>query len=327
MKIAYTICSANYLPFAKSLADSLVCHNPSYQFVIALADTHRDYDPAFFSPHQIIPVEEMAISSLEEMNGKYTIFELSCALKPFVAEYLLQNNKGCDNLFYFDSDILVYAPLSLAETILERHSILLTPHITTPPVNTSSIETELNVLRTGLYNAGFFGLKRSQSTLKFLNWWQNRLKDYCFNDAAHGLFVDQLWLDLVPLYFPETFILNDPGYNMAYWNFNERRLIHSEGIYSVNEDHPLTFFHYSGFDIDNPDNISKHQKTHSFEELPQYKALFENYVNAVRKNNVRDFLSLPATMGSRTFNEDVALAPEKKSFTQKLKKLFNGSGI
>ncbi|RZK27234.1 MAG: glycosyl transferase [Flavobacterium sp.] len=327
MTIAYTVCSANYLPFAKSLADSLVQHNPDYRFVIGLADTYRDYDSAFFAPHQIIPVHEMHISSLDEMNAKYTMFELSCALKPFVAEYLFQTNNTCDAVFYFDSDILLYGRLSLAETMLQNHSILLTPHISTPQVSNGSIETELDVLRTGLYNAGFFGLRRAETTMRFLNWWKERLKDYCFNDAAHGLFVDQLWLDIVPLYFRDTFILYDPGYNLAYWNFNERQIEKKEGRYIVNETSPLAFFHYSGYDIDKPDVISKHQKAHSFDDRPQYKLLFENYASAIQKNNSPGFLSLPTTMGSPTYSENVVSIPEKKSFKQKIKKLFNGSGL
>lgn len=326
MKIAYTICSANYLPFAKSLADSLVQHNPGYQFVIGLLDTYRSYDPAFFAPHQIIPVQEMNISVLEELNARYSIFELSCALKPFVAEYLFQTKNTCDTLFYFDSDILVYGPLSAAEAILQNHSIVLTPHISIPPTNKSFVSTELDVLRTGLYNAGFFGLSRTETT-HFLNWWEERLADYCFNDAAHGLFVDQLWLDLVPLYFKDTFILYNPGYNVAYWNFNERQIEYKDDKYKINETYSLTFFHYSGYDIYRPDMISKHQKAYSFEELPHLKPLFQNYIDAVMKNNSADLLSLPSTMGLPTAVENVVSVPGKKSFKQKFKEIFNGSGI
>jgi hypothetical protein len=325
MKIAYTICSANYLPFAKSLADSLVRHNPGYQFVIALADTYRDFDPASFAPHQVISVEEIRVDSLAEMNAKYSIFELSCALKPFLAEFLFSANSSCDTLFYFDSDILVYGALYLAESALQHHSILLTPHIAEPLPYKSSINIELDVLRTGLYNAGFFGLKRTGLSFSFLNWWKERLLYHCFNDAAHGLFVDQLWLDLVPLYFKDTTVLYDPGYNLAYWNFNERRLAEKEGTYVVNDHHPLVFFHYSGYDIYQPEAISKHQKMHSFEQLPQYKPLFENYVKQVLENNSPNFTSLPVTMGKPVQTEPVVPPVEKRSIKQKLKQLFTRS--
>jgi len=37
-KLAFTICSANYLAQAIALGDSLLQHNPSYTFVIGLVD-------------------------------------------------------------------------------------------------------------------------------------------------------------------------------------------------------------------------------------------------------------------------------------------------
>ena len=323
MKIAYTVCSANYLPFAKSLADSFIQHNPGYQFVIALADTFRDYDTGFFSPHLVIPVEEMQISGLEEMNAKYSIFELTCALKPFVAEYLFNKYPQSSIVFYFDSDILVFNPLTVAETVLEHHSIALTPHISKPQLITISVNTELDVLRTGLYNAGFFGLKRSGSTTIFLNWWKERLREYCFNDAAHGLFVDQLWLDLVPVYFRDTCIIYDAGYNLAYWNLSERSLSGKEGDYQVDDTCPLVFFHYSGYAIENPGMISKYQKTISFDSHPQLKPLFDNFFSAVKKNDVHYFLSLPTTMGKPAFVQPVDTVVDKKTLKQKLKKFFN----
>ena len=68
MKIAFTVCSANYLAYAKSLADSVIQHNLGYSFVIALADTFTGWDTAFFAPHSIVPVTEMSIDALDEMN-------------------------------------------------------------------------------------------------------------------------------------------------------------------------------------------------------------------------------------------------------------------
>ncbi len=299
MKIAFTICSANYLPFAKSLGDSLIQHNPGYKFVIALADTYTGFDALFFAPHQVVPVSQIDIRCFEEMNSRYNIFELSCALKPFVSNYLFRTNETCEMLFYFDSDILLYDSLHEAEAILNTHSIVLTPHFSTPLPYETSIGTELNLLRTGLYNAGFFGLHKSGEAFAFLQWWQERLQYHCFDDAVHGLFVDQLWLDLVPLYFRNSFVLFNPGYNLAYWNFPERKLTLQNETFFVNENHRLVFFHYSGYNVNQPEQISRHKKEYTFTVLPEYKVLYENYVTAVKKNNWADYFGLPVTLGKK----------------------------
>ena len=324
MKIAYTICSANYLPYAKSMADSLIQHNPEYQVIIGLADTYNNYNPAFFQPHKIVPVTGMQISVLDDMNARYEIFELCCALKPFVAEFIFKTYESCDTLLYFDSDILLYSNLSLAEFELQRHSILLTPHVSIPLPAKISVEAELDVLRTGLYNAGFFGLRRTETSLGFLEWWKERLVKYSFNDAAHGLFVDQLWLDLVPLYFKDTSILFDPGYNLAYWNFNERVIEKKDGGYFVNGNQPLVFFHFSGHDIEQPDKISKHQRAHCFEKSPHLQPLFDNYIKTVIANNTTDYLSLPCTLGTTQSLKHTLPTEKKSSIKLSLKKLFSG---
>lgn len=289
MNIAFTICSANHLPFAKSLADSILQHNSNYKFIIALADTYDKYDRNFFVPHTIIPVTEMDLPFFKELSDKYNIFELSCALKPFVARYLLDANKDCEAFFYFDSDILVYAPLIQAEAILQNHCLIITPHIATPLTYEAGISTELSVLRTGLYNAGFFAINRTTESLMFLEWWQERLKYNCFDDAANGLFVDQLWLNFAPIYFRNTYVLYNPGYNLAYWNFLERKLTMENGKFMVNGNHPLVFFHYSGFNIHQPQTISKHKKQHVLEMVPEYFPLFEKYISVVNSNNITDF--------------------------------------
>jgi hypothetical protein len=299
MNLAFTICSANYLPFAKSLADSVIRHNPTCRFVITLADTFSEYDASFFAPHLVIPVANMNLPHFAEMNSRYNIFELSCALKPFVADYLFETNEACKTLFYFDADILVFGSLHEAETLLLSHSILLTPHIATPLSYEDSVSKELNVLRTGLYNAGFFGLQRTSEALAFLQWWQQRLRYHCFDNAANGLFVDQLWLGLVPLYFHNSFVLYNPAYNLAYWNFSERKLTVQHGTYFVNESHKLVFFHYSGYDIHQPEQISKHKKDLTFQELPEYKTLYDFYIAEIKRNNQQGYLNLPVTLGRK----------------------------
>lgn len=299
MKIAFTICSANYLPYAKAVGDSLVEYNPDYQFIIALADTFNGYDATFFAPHKIISVSQMQISSLEEMSARYTIFELSCALKPYVADYLLHNEAGCEVLFYVDSDILFFGSLSAAQEALRNHFLLLTPHETKEVAYELSIGTELNVLRLGLYNAGFFGLANNRpETAAFLQWWKQRLFHHCYdNTDANGLFVDQLWLNLVPLYFSNTCIWKHAGYNVGYWNLQERELSVQENTYVINENQPLVFYHFSGYSINEPHILSKHQKIFSFENLPAHLPLFEAYRKAVLENNHPDFFHLRPGLG------------------------------
>lgn len=322
MEISFTICSANFLPYAKSLGDSLKEHNCKHNFFIFLLDRYPNIDGSFFSPHQIITVTDIGLVNFSEMEEKYTIFELSCAMKPFIADYIFKREKECDKLFYFDSDILIFNQLSEAEKALEDCSILLTPHLISTKEFDGKIEIEKNILRTGIYNAGFFGLKKSKETNDFLEWWKYKMENYCFNDLDNGFFVDQLWLNLAVTIFTGVKLILNEGYNVAYWNLDEREITLRNGKYFVNETCPLVFYHFSGFDLDAENLLSKHFSQQSFEKWPVCLSLFNIYKTKALSNN-RDFFSLIPQVGKKIEIPVIGIIREKNFFKRKYKKWFS----
>ena len=61
-KIVYTVCSANHLAYAKTMADSFAEHNPGYTIFIGLVDRIAGrFDPSFFEPYTIIEAESLGI--------------------------------------------------------------------------------------------------------------------------------------------------------------------------------------------------------------------------------------------------------------------------
>src|ERR1051326_9207019 len=67
--------------------------------------------------------------------------------------------------------------------------------------------------------------------------------------------------------FEGVSILRDPGYNVAYWNLGSRMVGRSESGYEVGG-LPLAFFHFSGYEPDQPDRLSRHQNRFEVEDLP-----------------------------------------------------------
>ncbi len=312
MIISYTICSANYLAHAKAMGDSLVENNSHHKFVIILLDEYADLNQNFFTPHTIIPVSQMNIAGFTEMNVKYTIFELSCALKPFSAEYIFQKYTACKKLFYFDADIFVFGSLHEAEAILNTNSILLTPHFCRAINSRNRSYIERTVLKAGIYNGGFFGLRRNNETDEFLVWWKKRLEIFCFNDTINGLFVDQVWLNLAPLLFKSHHIFYNPGYNAAYWNLDERLFTTVNNETFVNDRFPLVFYHFSGYDFSNENIISNFFPEYILENYKILAPLFSRYKQTVLSNNYDNFSNLKSNFGKKA---------EKKSII-KINKFF-----
>ena len=290
-KIAYTDCSANHLAYAKTMADSLLEKHPEYTVFIGLIDRreHR-FDDFFFHPHIIIEAEALNIDSFGKMSDQYTIIELNCAIKPFMAQYLFKHHSP-NILLYFDTDIFIYHSLESIEAALQQNDILLTPHFT-QTVNDDKEPRERDMLRSGLYNAGFIGMKKSETASLFLQWWSDRLIDQCYYNFAEGMGVDQYWLNLVPLFFDKVQIFNHKGANVAYWNLHERTLSKRNNKIFINEMEPMLFLHISGYKFDKPEELSRHQTRFQLSELTVLKELLTEYKTVVYKNGYEKFIHM-----------------------------------
>lgn len=285
MKIAFTICSNNYLSQAKTLGDSLMGHNPDYKFIIGLCDKKNDsIDYDFFKPYEIIEVEKLEIENFEWMVYNYYIIELNTAIKPFFFQYFIREYKNIETVMYFDPDIKVFNKLSYIEEELADRSVLLTPHTLSPIPLDGKTPNETHFLNYGIYNLGFIAVRPCQAACKMLSWWAERLSIQCFDRVAEGLFVDQLPMNFAPVFFEAVHVSHTVGYNYAYWNFHEREISQSQGIYYINKIYPLIFFHYSSFKPIQPLKISLHQTRFELEAGTILFHLFTEYANELIKN-------------------------------------------
>lgn len=287
-KIVFTLCSNNYLSQAKALGDSVLKYSPEYSFVIGLVDKYsKSIDYTAYSQFNIVPIDKMRITNLNQILNKYDIVELNTCIKPFCFQYLFEEFKNVQYIYYIDPDILLYSSLSIIETEFNDKQILLTPHITSCGKEDMNFLIEKHVLKYGVFNLGFLGLRRSDVVHTFLEWFSSRLFVYCYNDIDNGLFVDQLWANFIPAFFSNSVSVSlNPGLNMAYWNLHERSLSFNKNTetYLVNDCFPLVFFHFSNFDVS-----TKRLKTRSRRDEAILNKLCEEYGNFLVSNNYFDY--------------------------------------
>src|SRR5262249_54136110 len=84
------------------------------------------------------------------------------------------------------------------------------------------------------------------------------------------------WMDLVPGLMPDYAVVRDPEFNVAYWNLHARGLDHDGQRYTV-DGRPLAFFHFSGFDPDRPEQLSRHQTRIKLAERPVLAQICREY--------------------------------------------------
>jgi glycosyltransferase involved in cell wall biosynthesis len=248
-----TIVALNYVAQARVLHESIAEHDPTVRRVTLLIDGTDD-DRSLPGLGDVLLPADLPIPprELEQMMLIYSVMELATALKPALLRLLVTRSGRA--ALYLDPDIQVFSSLREIVADAEEHGIVLTPHTLEPIPRDGLRHSEQTIMLAGMYNLGFIAV--SPSSLRFLDWWHERLVTDAVSDPAAGLFTDQRWIDWVPSLFPVVLSRN-PGDNVAYWNLHHRRITAREDGWDVNG-HPLRFFHFSGFEPATPWIVSRH---------------------------------------------------------------------
>jgi hypothetical protein len=304
-----TIIAKNYISFARTLCTSFIENHPDGKCYVLIIDEFDGYIEEALEKFEIIKIDVLNIPKLREFCFKYNIVELSTALKPYFFRYLLDNRR-IDKIIFLDPDILVLDKLNSIYDELNNNDILLTPHIDTdfPEDGLQPIDT--TVMKHGVFNLGFIGLKKSINVDKFLLWWQSKLYNNCVIDYDRGYFVDQKYIDYAITLFHNIGIIYDTGYNVAYWNLHARR-VHLENNEWRCNDGKLYFYHFSSYKPEKPESIAKSQTRFSIENMPELKQLFQVYTDKVNANGYLNSHKWPYTYCCFT-NGDIILEQMRK---------------
>lgn len=234
-----TIATVSHLPFAQVLLASLQRQQAGCVLHVLVVDGELSDDR-----------EGIVFYSLKEVDGtrraqdiisKYgqTPDNLRWALKPVFLLFLLQQ---AQSLVYLDNDIFFVSPYAFLFTELAGRSVLLTPHWSPfyPLPHASEFELSLQI---GLYNAGFIGV--TQRAVQALRWWADVCLFKMERSTQEGYFVDQRYLDLLPLLDDGAGILRHPGCNLGSWNIHQNKRTKTAGAVKINGVHDPVFIHFN----------------------------------------------------------------------------------
>ncbi len=299
--VACTIVSNNYLAYARVFTRSFLEQHPDGKVYVLVVDRP---DPSLRyadEPFETVLVESLGFPGFPHYSFQYSILELDTAVKPWFLLHL-QRTYGLDRVCYFDPDILVTGDLTEIYQRLGTADALLTPHVTAP-IEDNRIPGERDFLLSGIYNLGFLGIAFNERTLPFLDWWHRRLAKECLHAVERGLFVDQRWMDFAPAFLAGTALYRDAGCNVAYWNLMHRSLVRRDGGWWVEAGDvsgnpaPLRFFHFSGYSLDRPEQVSKYQNRFTLDDRPDLQPLFRDYGERLVAAGHRELSRLPYRFG------------------------------
>lgn len=242
----FTVCSLRQYPQALALGESLRRHHPDCSFFIGLADQPERLPDGVPRPFPVIGAEVLQIPDFHKFTEKYTWLEVLHALRPQFARYFLVQHPESDRLAFLGPESWVLAPLTDWLDTLDAHASSLLPQRLGPPRD-EHWPAERHFLNVGVYQGEAWALRRSQAAERFLEWWSARTVEKGWLRLCEGYGLDQLWLNLVPVFFEASHTWLHPGYGVGYANADERPLQEVAGRW-LTGDVPVSLVTWTGLD-------------------------------------------------------------------------------
>jgi hypothetical protein len=290
-----TIVAKNYTSFARTLCDSFLSVQPAGRCHVLFIDRIEGYIDPSKENFNVYHLDEIGIPGIKEICFKYNVTELATAVKPFFLRFLLSKPE-IREIIYLDPDILVLDTLEQLFNLLAAKDILLTPHLNMDYPEDGRFPDDSHIMKSGVFNLGFIGVRRSENVERFLVWWAGKMLDKCVIDHGKGYFVDQRFIDLAITLFENFHVEKDTGYNVAYWNLHSRRVDWRDGRWVCNGK-PLFFFHFSNYKPETPSLLSAFQNRMRLADHPALERLFALYTQRLLHNGYGESRAWPYTHG------------------------------
>jgi hypothetical protein len=241
-----TIITHSHLPYVFTLYKSIAKHNPSIVFNVFISD-RNDIDNItqtkcikFYGCHSLC--SDGYGKKIKSKYQKEYMDEFRWSMKPVFINYLLERD-GYNKVIYVDSDIYFFDDYEFLFNELDKYDVLLTPHWRGADPNIKPKNFNL-AFTEGIYNAGF--VAANQNGRDALNWWSMACEYACEKNRERALYVDQRYLNLLPVYFNNIGIVKHRGCNVALWNRDDCiRVLKNDGSILIDGKYPIVFIHFT----------------------------------------------------------------------------------
>ncbi len=239
-----TISTFSHLYKVYALCESLEKQKHDFTLHVLVSDSDSDFAFPNCRFWRLSDLKSDSTSINIIRKYKHHSDKLRWSLKPVLIKFLL--DQEAEKVIYLDNDLYFYSGYQFLFDLLNKYSVLLTPHYYKHDPQKEQNWLEAN-FKVGLFNAGFIGASKNSS--ETLQWWAECCEYRCEKNIWRGLFDDQKYLDLVPVMDENAHIVRHMGCNVASWNTEtcERKMINGE--LKINGEFPVVFIHFNPFTI------------------------------------------------------------------------------
>lgn len=245
-KAIFTVSDGDYAVLGLTMFDSVREHYPDadlYLFVIGTGKARVvDNDINIIYIGEIIDKLD-----LNQRLAFYLQVELATSIRPQCFQHLF--SKDYESVIYLDPDLYIFRRMTEVDELLDSGvNGIVTPHALKSIKSKICVSGDNTFLMCGIFNLGFLALNNTDESKRMISWWAEKLKWECIVDVKNGFFVDQKWLEFLPIYFDGFHILKLPTYNLAPWNSEHYKILKDSNnkFYIDNYQTPIAFIHYSG---------------------------------------------------------------------------------
>lgn len=233
----------NYLSRGLALYQSLQRHAPgSRLWVLCLSDQAYDVLGKLGLPH-IVPIRmaefEAAEPEVAATRATRTPVEYYFTCTPAWILFVAGRETETEWITYLDGDLYFFQSPEAVYDELPDASVAIIPH-------RYPRQLEKRLLKFGVYNVGWVGIRRDEAGLAVAAWWRARCIEWCHDYVDGDRFADQRYLDSFPTLSSRVKIVENVGVNLAPWNVGNYVIDVSAGKVVLDSTTPLIFFHFQG---------------------------------------------------------------------------------
>jgi hypothetical protein len=181
---------------------------------------------------------------------------------------------------YLDSDIYFFNSPEVIFNEIKDRSIAIIEH-------RFSKNRKFFEEKAGRFNVSWVSFKNNDFGKEALNWWSEKVIEWCYDRYENGKFGDQKYLDDWPERFKGVYIIKNIGANVAPWNIKDYKLQERDKNLYVN-DKPLIFYHFHGFYLTREGDKIEYTVGNYYIPLNVKKLIYEPYFKELL--NITEFI-------------------------------------
>ncbi|NYT83431.1 glycosyltransferase [Alcaligenaceae bacterium] len=247
-RTVFTLCTANELPSAGVLFQSLKKHEPDSDRVLILVErnwpTERREALEQALACKVLQPATMDIPEFTRLAFQYDACELKAAIKPHAVRALFR--QGHESVLFLDPQSKIFGSLQAAWDALPPAGMLLMPFATEPLPFGDGILSSDTIARRGQFNFGCVGFSGGPRVKSFLEWWTQALDRHASYHPQAYFYGDQFHGQMACSFLDDAHVWRHTGFHGGSWNAATLKLERTTGDWTTRDGALSLFQFHSG---------------------------------------------------------------------------------